>query len=119
MPIIADRVRESSTTAGTGTITLAGAITGYQSFATALGSSATSVPYCIVDNTANTWEVGIGTFNGTTSLSRDTVTSSSNAGALVSFAANTKDVFLDASALVVHHSNLGYVIATSANMAMP
>lgn len=119
MPVIADRVRETSTTAGTGTITLAGAVTNYRSFATALGSTATSVPYCIVDNTAATWEVGIGTFNGTTSLSRDTVTSSSNAGALVNFAANSKDVFLDASALVVHHSNLGYVLATASNMAMP
>jgi len=119
MPIIADRVRETSTTSGTGTITLAGAVTGYQSFATALGSSSTSVPYCIVDNTAATWEVGLGTFNGTTSLSRDTVTASSNAGALVNFAANSKDVFLDASATVVHHSNLGYVLATASGMAMP
>jgi len=91
--VLLDRVRETSTTTGTGTFTLAGAIYGFQSFA-AIGNGNTTY-YTITDTNAGTWEVGIGTYTlvGTT-LSRDTVLSSSNGGALVPFAAGTKDVFV-------------------------
>jgi hypothetical protein len=91
--VVADRVKETTTTAGTGTVTLAGAVAGFQAFS-AVGNG-NSTYYTIVDNTNNTWEVGIGTYtlSGTT-LSRDTVLSSSSGGSLVSFAAGEKDVFL-------------------------
>lgn len=91
--VLLDRVRETSTTTGTGTITLLGATIGYQSFS-AIGNGNTTY-YTIYDSNAGTWEVGIGTYTlvGTT-LSRDTVLSSSNAGALVPFGAGTKDVFV-------------------------
>ena len=89
--VLADRVQETTTTTGTGTLTLAGAVAGYQSFA-AIGNG-NSTYYCITDGT--NWEIGIGTYtlSGTT-LSRTTVLASSNSGALVSFAAGTKTVFV-------------------------
>ena len=58
--VVADRVRETSTTAGTGTLTLAGASAGFQSFAV-IGDGNTTY-YSIVDSTAGTWEIGIGTY---------------------------------------------------------
>lgn len=90
---VKDRVRETSTTSGTGTLTLAGAVTGFQAFSV-IGNANTTY-YGIVDATTGDWEVGIGTYtlSGTT-LSRTTVLSSSNAGSLVNFAANSKDVFV-------------------------
>jgi hypothetical protein len=91
--VIADRVKETSTTTGTGTITLAGASTGFQSFA-AIGDGNTTY-YTIASTVGTEWEVGIGTYTSSgTTLSRDTVLSSSNSGSLVSFSAGNKDVFV-------------------------
>jgi len=90
--IVKDRVQEISTTVGTGTLTLGGAVLGYQSFA-AIGNGNTTY-YTIFDPAAYDWEVGIGTYTSSgTTLSRDTVLSSSNGGSLVSFASGTKNVF--------------------------
>lgn len=94
MPLnVADRVRDTTTTTGTGTITLSGTPpTGYQSFS-AVGNGNTTY-YTI--NAGSQWEVGIGTYSGAgPTLSRDTVLASSNSGSLVDFAAGTKDVFCD------------------------
>ena len=92
--VIADRVKETTTTAGTGTITLAGATTGYQSFS-AVGNGNTTY-YCIAGQGTSEWEVGIGTYTSSgTTLSRDTVLSSSAGGTTkVTFSAGTKDVFV-------------------------
>jgi len=91
--VIADRVRETTTTAGTGTVTLGGAYAGFQSFSV-IGNGNTTY-YAIVDSTTGAWEVGIGTYTASgTTLSRDTVLSSSNSGSLVNFAAGTKDVIV-------------------------
>ena len=92
--VVKDRVKETSTTAGTGTLTLAGASNGFQTFSSAIGNTNTTY-YAISDSTAGTWEVGIGTYttSGNT-LSRDTVLASSNSGSLVTFTAGTKDVFV-------------------------
>jgi len=120
--VLKDRVKETSTTAGTGTLTLAGASAGFQSFA-AVGNGNTTY-YAIVDSTAGTWEVGIGTYTSSgTTLSRDTVLSSSNSGSLVTFSSNSKDVFVtypseksvyeDSSKVVVQQS-FGAITATSA-----
>jgi len=118
MPYFADRVKDTTTTTGTGTITLAGsAPTGYRTFASGFGSASQSVTYCIVLGTE--WEVGKGTFNGTTSLTRDTVRSSSNAGALVNFSAGTKDVFCTATAEQIDNTNFGSVLAIASGWAMP
>ena len=93
--ILADRVKETSTTAGNGTFTLAGAAAGFQSFAV-IGNGNTTY-YCIAGQGTNEWEVGIGTYTSSgTTLARTTVLSNSSATeptALV-FSAGTKDVFV-------------------------
>jgi trimeric autotransporter adhesin len=85
--ILKDRVKETSITAGTGTLTLTGAVIGYQTFNSVIATG--SKVYYAIQNTAigfeTEWEVGVGTFTATASLSRDTVLSSSNAGSLVNF----------------------------------
>lgn len=91
--VLADRVQETTTSTGTGTITLAGAVTGFQSFA-AVGNGNTTF-YTIADQSGSNWEVGIGTYTSSgTTLSRSTVLSSSNSGNLVNFGAGTKSVFV-------------------------
>jgi hypothetical protein len=96
MPLIqADRVRETTTTTGQGTVTLAGAVTGFQSFSAGVGNGNTCY-YTIAAQTGTEWEVGLGTYtlSGTT-LSRDTVFASSAGGTTkVTFSAGTKDVFV-------------------------
>ena len=90
--VLKDRVKETSTTTGTGTITLAGASIGYQGFSTVGNANTTS--YSIVMGTE--WENGIGTYTSSGStLSRDTVLSSSNSGNKVNFSAGTKEVFIN------------------------
>jgi hypothetical protein len=90
--VLKDRVQETTTTTGTGTLTLGGAVTGYQAFS-AIGNANTT--YYTITSTSAEWEVGIGTYttSGTT-LSRDTVLASSNSGSLVNLSAGTKNVFV-------------------------
>jgi hypothetical protein len=91
--VLKDRVKETSTTTGTGSVTLLGAAVGYQSFNTAIPSGST-VYYCIAGQGNDEWEVGLGTFTAPATLSRDTVYESSAAGALIDFTAGTKEVFV-------------------------
>ena len=90
--VIADRVQDTTSTTGTGAISLDGAPpAGYQSFA-AIGNGNTT--YYTISG-GSEWEVGIGTYNSTgATLNRDTVLSSSNGGALVNFSAGVKVVFV-------------------------
>jgi len=92
--VINDRVKETSTTTGTGTIDLAGAETGYESFVAGIGTGNTTY-YAIELNSAGEWEVGIGTVTDATpdTLSRDTIITSSNSDSAVNFSAGTKNVF--------------------------
>ena len=92
---IADRVRETTTTTGTGTINLGGAVTNFETFAANLSNSATTY-YAIVDNTNGDFEVGLGTFatGSPNTLARTTPISSSNSNSAVNFGAGTKDVFI-------------------------
>jgi len=95
MPLVlADRVKETTTTTGTGTVTLAGAATGFQSFAV-VGNGNTTY-YTIAGQNTSEWEVGIGTYTASgTTLSRDTVlASSAGAPTKTNFSAGTKDVFV-------------------------
>ena len=91
--VLADRVRETTTTTGTGTVTLGGAVIGFQSFA-AIGNGNVTY-YTISGQGTSEWEVGIGTYTSSgTTLSRDTVLSSSAGGTTkVTFSAGTKDVY--------------------------
>lgn len=96
--VLADRVKETSTTTGTGSFTLAGAaVGGFQTFNDAIGNGNTT--YYVIENpTANEWEVGLGTFTAPSTLARTTVYDSSNSGSAVNFSAGTKTVFVNMSA---------------------
>ena len=92
--VLADRVRETTDTAGTGAVALDGAVTSYQSFSQGIGDS-NSTYYTIAAPLLDEWEVGIGTYTlSTDTLSRDTVLYSSNGGTLVNFTLGAKDVFV-------------------------
>ena len=89
--VVKDRVKETSATVGTGTLTLAGAVTGFQAFS-AIGNGNVTY-FAIVDNATGAWEVNYGTYSSGTLTRNNPPLSSSNAGALVSFTSNPKDVF--------------------------
>ena len=118
--VINDRVKETSTTTGTGNFTLAGAVTGFETFNTGIGTSNTTY-YCIFNQGTNEFEVGLGTLSASTTLERTTVISSSNSDAAVNFSAGTKDVFctlpasksvyLDATGTPVGAASAGFALA--------
>lgn len=122
MNFFADRVKDATSSGGTGPIILSGvAPTGYQTFATAFGAQSRMVAYCIAEQAAAKWEVGYGLFNGTTGLTRATVLSSSDAGAPVNFpSGTTKDVFcmLPAAAAMSSVALASGQSAASANTAL-
>jgi len=89
--VLKDRVKETTATTGTGTLTLLGAASGFQSFSV-IGDGNTT--YYTIDG-GTEWEVGIGTYTSSgTTLSRDTILESSNGGTAVNFSAGTKNVFV-------------------------
>ena len=91
--VINDRVKEISTTTGTGTLTLGGNQTRFETFSAGIRASNTTY-YAIYNQDTNQWEVGLGTLNaGATTLARTTVITSSNSDNLVDFISGTKDVF--------------------------
>jgi hypothetical protein len=105
--VINDRVKETSTTTGTGAVSLGGAVTGFETFAAGIGNSNT-VYYCIAHQDQDEFEVGLGTLNGDSStLTRTTVISSSNSDSAVNLSSGTKDVFctLPASKLIFEDAN--------------
>jgi hypothetical protein len=116
--VINDRVKETSTTTGTGTFSLAGAETGFETFVSGVGDGNTTY-YAISHDGTNEWEVGVGTVTdaATDTLSRDTIISSSNSDAAVNFTAGGKTVFctlpakktispvMDATGFVVTHAS--------------
>tara|TARA_R100000655_G_scaffold40184_1_gene75820 strand:+ start:2221 stop:6291 length:4071 start_codon:yes stop_codon:yes gene_type:complete len=92
--VVADRVRETTTTEGTGTVTLGGAVDNFETFTANLSDGDTTY-YAIVDGTSNEFEVGLGTFTASgTTLARTTIIASSNSNSAVNFGAGTKDVFI-------------------------
>jgi len=119
--VINDRVKESSTTSGTGTINLAGVVTGFEGFVAGIGTGNTTY-YAIFEQGTSNWEVGIGTVTDATpdTLSRTAITSS-NSDSLVTFEGGTLDVFctlpaskavyLDASGNTVNAAGQGFAIA--------
>jgi len=114
--IINDRVKETTTTTGTGTVNLAGASGGFQTFVAGIGTTNTTY-YAIVAQSGTEYEIGIGTVTDATpdTLSRTTILESTNAA--VNFSAGTKDVFctypakrapspsMDATAYVTTHNS--------------
>ena len=112
--VVNDRVKETSTTTGTGTFSLAGASLGFETFVAGIGN--TNTTYYSIVNENGEFEVGIGTVTdaATDTLSRDTILSSSNSDAAVNFSAGTKDVFctLPASKAVILDSS-GNIVANN------
>ena len=92
--VLNDRVKETTTSTGTGTINLAGAADTFETFVAGIGTTNTCF-YCISHQTANEFEVGIGTVTDASpdTLSRDTIISSSNSDSAVNLSAGTKYVF--------------------------
>jgi hypothetical protein len=92
--VVADRVKETTTTTGTGAITLAGAEVNFVSFSSVLSDGDTTY-YAIVDDSNQDFEVGLGTYatSGNT-LTRTTVLASSNGGSAVNLSAGSKEVFI-------------------------
>src|SRR6056300_556387 len=113
--VVNDRVKETSTTTGTGTFTLAGAVLGFETFSTAIGN--TNTTYYSIVNSNGEFEVGLGTVSAG-ALSRDTIISSSNSDASVDFAAGTKNVFctLPASKAVILDSSGNIVANNGSNL---
>jgi hypothetical protein len=107
--VVRDRVKETTTTTGQGTVTLLGAATGFQSFS-AIGN-ANNTYYTIAGQTGSEWEVGIGTYTASgTTLSRDTVLASSAGGTTkTNFSAGTKDVFVTYPATMASFAAAGAV----------
>ena len=101
---INDRVKETSTTTGTGALTFAGAVSGFETFSAGIGNSNTTYYAVVNTDTPTEWEVGLGTLAGDSStITRTTVISSSNSDSAVSFGAGTKEIFctLPASKAVI------------------
>ena len=91
--VINNRVRELTSTTGTGAVTLGGAVGGFQTFAAGIGNDNTTY-YAISINSENEWEVGLGTLNSDSStLTRTSVLESSNGDAAVDFSAGSKEIF--------------------------
>ena len=102
--VINDRVKETSTTTGTGTLSLAGAVTGFETFSSAIGNGNTT--YYAIVNSNGEFEVGLGTVSAA-ALARTTVISSSNSDSAVNLSAGTKNVFvtLPASKAVIEDAS--------------
>ena len=120
--VINDRVKETSTTQGTGNITLAGAVTGFISFNSGIGTSNTTY-YTIHEQGTNNFEVGLGTLTGSTTFRRDTVLSNSAGNtSKISFGSSTtkdvfctmpasKSVYLDSTGTPVGAASAGFALA--------
>jgi hypothetical protein len=113
--VVNDRVKETSTTTGTGTFTLDGAVSGFETFSSAIGN--TNTTYYAIVNDNGEFEVGLGTV-GAGTLSRDTIISSSNSDAAENFTAGTKNVFvtLPASKAVILDSSGNIVANNGSNL---
>ena len=107
--VLDDRVKETSTTTGTGTLNLSGAVSGFQTFVAGVGDGNTTY-YAIVNRDESEWETGVGTVTDATTdtLARTTVIASSNSDSAVDFSAGTKDVFVTLPA-----SKVSYIDASN------
>ena len=106
--VINDRVKVTSTTTGTGAMALGAAVTGFETFSSAIGNSNTTY-YAISLQGGAEFEVGLGTVAAGT-LARTTIISSSNSDSAVNFSAGTKDVFCTLPASKAVYKNASDVI---------
>lgn len=115
----ANRVREISSSTGTGSVTLGGVYaTNYQSFSQGIGDG-NSTYYAIVGQTTGEWEVGIGTYTLSTNvLSRTTVIESSNSNSLVNFSSGVKDVFCTSPAQYTNRVTAPVTVASASTVGI-
>jgi len=91
--VLADRVQETCTAPGTGSVTLLGAATGFQTFSAAIGNSNTCY-YTIADQSGGNWEVGLGTYSSAGNTLARTTPLSGSAATPVNFSSGTQNVFV-------------------------
>jgi hypothetical protein len=106
--VVADRIKEVSTTTGAGTVVLAGAVVGFRAFSAVCANNDTFY-YCIDGGSTGEWEVGYGTWTTGGNMVRTATgvyTGSAGVGVLVNFSAGTKTVFITAPAEQVGTSNV-------------
>lgn len=115
--LVADRVKETTTTTGTGSLTLAGASTGFRSFNSALGTNVWFY-YAIEDADGAAWEVGRGYLSGSTTLVRSVIHQSSNSGNAINLSAGTHTVFCTLAGDLFGDIN-GKILSTASGMNMP
>jgi len=119
--VINDRVKESSSTTGTGTFALAGIVQGFETFSAGIGNN-NETYYAAYEAGTNNWEVGRGTLDGTSAnLARTTVLTSSNSDSLVNFTSGgleifctlpaSKAVYLDSTGTPVGAASNGFAVA--------
>ena len=119
--VINDRVKESSSTTGTGAFALAGIVQGFETFLAGIGNSNTTY-YAAYEAGTNNWEVGLGTLDGSSAnLARTTVLTSSNSDSLVNFTSGgleifctlpaSKAVYLDSTGTPVGAASNGFAVA--------
>jgi len=105
--VVADRVKQKTTSSGTGTITLGSSVTGFQSFS-AVAATGDKFHYALVHLTDGSWETGIGTYNSGTGTVARSVQKSSNSDNLVDFASGDKEIFITPTATnLVYEDNTG------------
>ena len=110
--VVKDRVKETTSTTGTGTLTLGGAVTGFQTFTSVLSNGDTTY-YAIFESSTGEFEVGLGTFTSSgTTLARTTVLESSNSGSAINLTAGAADVFITQPAeKAVYLDSSGHIAA--------
>ena len=116
--VLKDRVKETTTTTGTGTVNLAGAVTGFETFVSAVGNSNTCY-YAILDADGSAWEVGIGTVTDASpdTLSRTTILESSNSDNAITLTSGTHTVFLTYPAdKSVYRNTNDQIVATASGI---
>lgn len=122
MPAFRDRVKDTTATTGTGSVTLSGtAPTGYQTFANAYPDLGTPFLYCISDAASGLWETGTGYLSTSTTMVRDAnvMDGSSGPGVLVNFTAGSKEVFVTITAHWCEDVDSGATLHKINGMAMP
>lgn len=115
--VINDRVKETTTTTGTGDITLDGAVLGFDTFSNGIGAN--NITYYAIASGGIEFEIGVGTLTNATTLQRTTVLSSSNSDNAVDFSSGTKSIFCTqpASKAVFRDNNNKTIGAASASDA--
>jgi hypothetical protein len=115
-----DRVRETTTTTGTGDITLAGVFSSQFQLFSSVYIVGELVPYAIVGQSGSEWETGLGTLTSSTTIQRTFVYESSNSNSLVNFSSGTKDIFATIPAFFMSRiETMGHTLAKSLGYDMP